>query len=89
MLVNLRHVPNIRLSDFGYPDTAEPVLVECLQGDGYQIHRIEYNGAPAALFDNAPNGSTLWRTTAGTGELYLKTGTLGKADGAWVKVAVV
>jgi hypothetical protein len=79
MAVNLVPVPNPRLSDYGYPATA---LVEEVSGDGYTFHRIRYTAAPAALFDNAPNGSELFDTT--NSALYWKNGTYGKADGSWV-----
>lgn len=79
-VINLRPVPHVRLSDYGYPSTGT-VLVEVLQGDGYEIHKICHNAAPSTDFDNAPNGSEYWDGT--NFKLYRKSGTLGKADGTW------
>lgn len=74
-----------RPSDYSYPADCD---VEVLKNESGEIHRIVYNGAPGALFNNAPNGSTLLRITAGTGYFYAKTGTRGLTDGTWVGVAL-
>lgn len=80
MATNLRSVPHLRLNDYGYP-VAQTVLVEVVQGDGYEIHEIYYHGAPGSDFDNAPNGSKLFDLT--NRRRYVKIGQLGLSDGDW------
>jgi hypothetical protein len=68
---------------YSYPATA---IVANLQNDAYDIHLIWYTAAPAALFNNAPNGSFLIDTT--NGAIYAKVGTMGKKDGTWQTAAL-
>ena len=63
---------------FGYPATA---IVTAFQNETVEIHFIWYGAAPAALFNNAPNGSFLWDGT--NFNLYVKSGTPGAKDGTW------
>jgi hypothetical protein len=66
---------------YSYPATA---YVLAHQGGGIEVHEIWYAGAPAALFDNAPNGSVCHDTT--NNAFYQKGGTLGLKDGSWVEI---
>jgi len=66
---------------YGYPATATVLLKT--QNDVGQWHVIIYAGAPASLFDNAPNGSMLINTT--DSKFHVKIGAFGAADGTWTE----
>lgn len=70
---------------YGYP--ADAYFIPA-QSDGATIHMIFYAGAPAALFNNAPNGSVLFNTTAGATHLHIKDKAPGTGiDGTWRQTA--
>jgi hypothetical protein len=82
MALNQSLVPSIDVADLvlqmAYPATA---LVFELKVGLISIHLIWYTAAPAALFNNAPNGSVLFDRT--NHHSYLKSGTVGAIDGTW------
>jgi hypothetical protein len=76
-------VETTNIAGFGYPVNCH---VTVKQNDEIQIHEIFYSAAPAALFDNAPNGSILWDVVAGN--VYQKRGALGASNGTWKYQAI-
>jgi len=67
--------------DLGYPATS---FVEIIQWAGGTVHDIRYAGAPASLFNNAPNGSHFIDTT--NSDTYVKSLAVGSGiDGSWVQ----
>lgn len=79
------------LAEFGYP--AEALVVVFTNGD-YTKHVIwgsgDANGAPGALYNNAPNGSVYIPDTATANDkkLYIKFGARGLADGTWSSIDI-
>jgi hypothetical protein len=67
------------VTQFGYPATANVAVFNGgVSGNG--MHLIQYTADPAALFNNAPNGSICVDTT--NGDWYIKT-----AAATWTKAS--
>jgi hypothetical protein len=70
---------------YGYPATAYVIIA---QSDVGSVHQIWYGAAPAALFNNAPNGSILINVAAGAVHYYIKDKAIGTGiDGTWRTLA--